>query len=72
MTEMMGGSDVRGGTQTVARHIDGNKYALTGLKWFTSAIDADMTFALAYIINKDGQITVSDSANNNNQNCFLG
>ena len=54
MTEMKGGSDVRGGTETIAKHIDGNKYALSGSKWFTSAIDADMCFTLAYIINKDG------------------
>jgi alkylation response protein AidB-like acyl-CoA dehydrogenase len=49
MTEMMGGSDVRNSTETVAVHRGGNEYFLTGLKWFTSAFDADISFTLAKI-----------------------
>ncbi len=56
MTEMMGGSDVRGGTETVAKHIEGNKYALSGVKWFTSAMDADVAFTLARIEKEDGTV----------------
>jgi alkylation response protein AidB-like acyl-CoA dehydrogenase len=56
MTEILGGSDVRGSTQTVARHLEGNKYSLHGLKWFTSAIDASITFTLAKIQHPNGEI----------------
>jgi alkylation response protein AidB-like acyl-CoA dehydrogenase len=56
MTEILGGSDVRNSTQTIATHIEGNKYSLTGLKWFTSAIDANVTFTLAKIKNKQNEI----------------
>ena len=56
MTELLGGSDVRASTQTVATHIEGNRYALNGLKWFTSAIDANITFTLAKIKQKNGEI----------------
>jgi alkylation response protein AidB-like acyl-CoA dehydrogenase len=56
MTEILGGSDVRASTHTIAKQIENNKYALYGLKWFTSAIDADVTFTLAKIQNKDESI----------------
>lgn len=56
MTELLGGSDVRGSTQTIATHLEGNKYALNGLKWFTSAIDSDLTFTLAKIKSEDGVV----------------
>jgi alkylation response protein AidB-like acyl-CoA dehydrogenase len=56
MTELLGGSDVRGSTQTLATQIEGNKYCLHGLKWFTSAIDANITFTLAKIKHKDKTI----------------
>jgi alkylation response protein AidB-like acyl-CoA dehydrogenase len=52
MTERGGGSDVGGGTGTVAVP-DANaggradRYLLHGTKWFTSAIDADIAFTLA-------------------------
>jgi alkylation response protein AidB-like acyl-CoA dehydrogenase len=56
MTELLGGSDVRGSTQTIAKHLEGNKYSLHGLKWFTSAIDANITFTLAKIQHQTGKI----------------
>lgn len=56
MTEILGGSDVREGTQTTAELIDNNSYKLNGLKWFTSAIDSDISFTLAKIKNKNGEI----------------
>ena len=55
MTERAGGSDVANGTRTVARlHADGT-YRLWGYKWFTSAIDCDVTITLARIEDKDGK-----------------
>ncbi len=45
MTERAGGSDV-GLSETVARQEDG-AWRLTGTKWFTSAITADMALTLA-------------------------
>lgn len=45
MTEATGGSDVSG-TSTVARR-DGELWRLSGLKWFTSAVGAEMALALA-------------------------
>ncbi len=45
MTERTGGSDV-GGTETVARAVDGG-FRLSGTKWFTSAVTAQMALALA-------------------------
>jgi hypothetical protein len=32
-------------------------YTLRGYKWFTSAIDADMSLTLARIADKDGRVT---------------
>jgi len=45
MTERAGGSDV-GRSETVARQ-DGASWRLTGTKWFTSAVTADMALTLA-------------------------
>jgi alkylation response protein AidB-like acyl-CoA dehydrogenase len=46
MTEKKGGSDVGNGTETIS--IDcGDHCKLYGYKWFTSAIDSDMTILLA-------------------------
>jgi hypothetical protein len=47
MTEKRGGSDVGNSTDTVAVKNKGDDYKLYGFKWFTSAIDADMTLTLA-------------------------
>ena len=46
MTERTGGSDV-GLSETVAVKNGGDTWRLTGTKWFTSAITADMTLTLA-------------------------
>ena len=52
MTEKKGGSDVSGGTTTLAIPSENNKYQLYGYKWFTSATDADMTLTLArYVVD---------------------
>jgi alkylation response protein AidB-like acyl-CoA dehydrogenase len=59
MTEILGGSDVRASTQTTAVLIKDNQYALYGLKWFTSAIDANVTFTLAKIKHNNGDIDTS-------------
>lgn len=65
MTEILGGSDVRSSTQTVAIKLNElndettNKYKLYGMKWFTSAIDASITFTLAKIKEKNGEIDSS-------------
>lgn len=52
----MGGSDVGNGTETIAKKLEDGSYALTGLKWFTSATDSDMTLTLARIVDKDGKV----------------
>lgn len=52
MTEKAGGSDV-GLSQTVAKPLGGPNYALTGVKWFTSATTAQMSMALARIEGKE-------------------
>ncbi len=52
MTERTGGSDV-GGTSTIARPIEGNRYALSGDKWFTSAVTSEMALTLAKIEGSD-------------------
>ncbi|XP_039188389.1 acyl-CoA dehydrogenase family member 11-like isoform X1 [Crotalus tigris] len=56
MTERKGGSDVGGGTETVARELPDGSYSLHGFKWFTSATDSDMALTLARIVGPDGQI----------------
>jgi putative acyl-CoA dehydrogenase len=48
MTERSGGSDVSG-TSTIAKEIDGNRYALSGVKWFTSSVTSEMALTLAKI-----------------------
>uniref|UniRef100_A0A5F8H421 Acyl-CoA dehydrogenase family member 11-like n=1 Tax=Monodelphis domestica TaxID=13616 RepID=A0A5F8H421_MONDO len=57
MTERKGGSDVAHGTETVACKQDDGTYKLFGFKWFTSATDADMTLALARIMDAQGSVT---------------
>ncbi len=47
MTERGGGSDVGGGTHTVARREDDGSWRLFGTKWFTSAITSEMALTLA-------------------------
>ncbi len=47
MTEKGGGSDVAGGTETVAVKVGEGQYKLHGYKWFSSATDSDMTLTLA-------------------------
>ncbi|PVD31692.1 hypothetical protein C0Q70_07110 [Pomacea canaliculata] len=57
MTEKRGGSDVAGGTETVAvKQADGS-YSLYGYKWFSSATDADMTLTLARVVDEEGKTT---------------
>ncbi|WP_435318217.1 acyl-CoA dehydrogenase family protein [Haloarchaeobius sp. TZWSO28] len=46
LTEKQGGSDV-GANETIAEHVEGDRYELTGEKWFCSNIDAEGTLALA-------------------------
>eukprot|EP01065_Artemidia_motanka_P029283 TRINITY_DN35427_c0_g1_i1.p1 TRINITY_DN35427_c0_g1~~TRINITY_DN35427_c0_g1_i1.p1 ORF type:complete len:588 (+),score=197.19 TRINITY_DN35427_c0_g1_i1:60-1823(+) len=56
MTERAGGSDVSGGTDTVADPAaDGFwTHGLSGVKWFSSATDCDMSLALAREPNGSG------------------
>lgn len=56
MTERTGGSDVSD-TSTVARPLGGDRYALSGVKWFTSAVTAEMALALARI-EDNGQMVM--------------
>ncbi|XP_042334936.1 acyl-CoA dehydrogenase family member 11-like isoform X3 [Sceloporus undulatus] len=56
MTERKGGSDVAGGTETVAQELPDGTYALRGFKWFTSAADSDVTLTLARIAAANGQV----------------
>ncbi len=58
MTERAGGSDV-GRSNTLARHLDGSWYALSGCKWFTSATTSPMAMTLARV-DEDGE-TVAGS-----------
>lgn len=53
MTEKGGGSDVAGGCDTYAEHIEGDRFLLHGYKWFSSAVDADIALTLARIVDKD-------------------
>ncbi|XP_072456103.1 acyl-CoA dehydrogenase family member 11-like isoform X5 [Notamacropus eugenii] len=57
MTERKGGSDVAHGTETVALQQEDGTYKLFGFKWFTSSIDADVTLALARIMDARGSVT---------------
>lgn len=47
LTERAGGSDVGGGTETVARRGEDGTWRLTGEKWFCSNLDADAKLVLA-------------------------
>nr|XP_054748007.1 acyl-CoA dehydrogenase family member 11-like [Lytechinus pictus] len=55
MTEKKGGSDVAGGTETLAYPQNDGSFNLHGYKWFSSATDSDMTLTLARIVDDDGQ-----------------
>ncbi|XP_072163576.1 acyl-CoA dehydrogenase family member 11-like [Diadema setosum] len=55
MTERRGGSDVAGGTETLAYPQADGTFHLHGYKWFSSATDCDMTLALARIVDENGQ-----------------
>ena len=54
MTEKKGGSDVANGTETLAIE-NGSNFSLYGYKWFTSAIDSDMSLMLARDVDNKGQ-----------------
>ena len=47
MTEKRGGSDVGSSTDTLSIQEQGDQHKLFGFKWFTSAIDSEMSLALA-------------------------
>jgi len=53
MTEKRGGSDISRTTETIAIEYKPNKYRLYGYKFFCSAADCNMSFALARIIDKN-------------------
>ena len=53
MTERAGGSDV-GNTGTVATHLEGRRYRLHGVKWFTSATTSEMALTLARVGDTPG------------------
>ena len=55
MTEKRGGSDVGRSTETVSVKEKGDEHKLYGFKWFTSAIDSDMSLALARTLKEDGE-----------------
>ncbi|XP_054029245.1 acyl-CoA dehydrogenase family member 11 [Dryobates pubescens] len=61
MTERRGGSDVAGGTETVARKQPDGTYLLHGFKWFTSAADSDVALTLARIADAEGQVKQGSS-----------
>jgi len=56
MTEKRGGSDVAGGTETLAYEQPDGSYKLYGYKWFSSATDADITLTLARVVDKHGNV----------------
>ncbi|CAG0884010.1 unnamed protein product [Cyprideis torosa] len=56
MTERRGGSDVASGTETLAKSDGNGNYKLYGFKWFSSAIDADMSLTLARVVDAKGQV----------------
>ncbi|XP_037091502.1 acyl-CoA dehydrogenase family member 11-like [Pollicipes pollicipes] len=55
MTEKRGGSDVATGTETVAVPHEGGTYRLYGVKWFSSATDADVCLTLARTLDPSGR-----------------
>ncbi|XP_054158146.1 acyl-CoA dehydrogenase family member 11-like [Oppia nitens] len=56
MTEKGGGSDVAGGTETVAVPMGRDIFKLYGYKWFSSATDADIALTLARIADDEGNV----------------
>ncbi|XP_012819170.1 novel acyl-CoA-dehydrogenase protein isoform X1 [Xenopus tropicalis] len=54
MTERRGGSDVAGGTETIAHRQDDGTYRLRGYKWFTSATDSNMSLTLGRVVDNHG------------------
>lgn len=54
MTERRGGSDVAGGTETLAMRQSDGSFSLYGYKWFTSATDSNMALTLARIVDDKG------------------
>ncbi|XP_013777963.2 acyl-CoA dehydrogenase family member 11-like isoform X2 [Limulus polyphemus] len=56
MTERQGGSDVAGGTETVAFPQNDGTFRLFGYKWFSSATDANIALTLARIADSQGQV----------------
>ena len=56
MTEKRGGSDVGGGTETLAVEQSDGTYKLHGYKWFTSATDADISLTLARVVDENGNV----------------
>ncbi|CAG2115280.1 unnamed protein product, partial [Medioppia subpectinata] len=56
MTEKGGGSDVAGGTETVAVSIGRDMFKLYGYKWFSSATDADIALTLGRIADEEGNV----------------
>ncbi|CAG2178245.1 unnamed protein product, partial [Oppiella nova] len=56
MTEKGGGSDVAGGTETVAVPMGRDMFKLYGYKWFSSATDADIALTLARIADDEGNV----------------
>lgn len=56
MTEKGGGSDVAGGTETVAVPVDQQRHRLYGYKWFSSATDANMALTLARVADDEGNV----------------
>jgi alkylation response protein AidB-like acyl-CoA dehydrogenase len=64
MTEKAGGSDVSGGTQTIAVPSKSPEpwgdYELHGVKFFTSSTDSNMSFALARIVQSTHQTSNLD------------
>lgn len=56
MTEQASGSDVSMSTKTIARPQPDGSYKLYGFKWFTSAVDAEVSVALARIVPDDFKV----------------
>lgn len=54
MTERGSGSDVSGGTRTIAKQQADGSYRIWGVKWFCSATTTDVVYTLAKIEEKDG------------------
>ncbi|XP_039628215.1 acyl-CoA dehydrogenase family member 11-like isoform X2 [Polypterus senegalus] len=57
MTERKGGSDVAGGTETVAKAQPDGTYRLYGYKWFTSSTNSEMSLTLGRVVDSQGLTT---------------